>query len=153
LQVHFGYEFGLGCDRLEMLLDGNTKAKSGKSGARPSAPSRTTPGFDTPLYVHGDPRANLLLDIALALEERHHHASDALQVITKHFPSVQTRTNLCEALVVLSQALGLPYQAAGGLLALARSAGCIAHVLEQRAQNSIIRPRGKFVGAPANSPV
>jgi citrate synthase len=153
LQVHFGYEFGLCCDRLETLLDWNPKAaKSGKGGARPSAPTRTTPGFDTPLYVHGDPRANLLLDIALALEERHDHASEALQVITKHFPSVQTRVNLCEALVVLSQALGLPYQAAGGLLALARSAGCIAHVLEQRTQNSIIRPRGKFIGAPANSP-
>ena len=113
---------------------------------------RTTPGFDNPLYFHGDPRANLLLDIALALEERHHHASEALQVITKHFPSVQTRINLCEALVVLSQALGLPYQAAGGLLALSRSAGCVAHVLEQRTQNSIIRPRGKFVGSPATLP-
>ncbi|MBX9773959.1 MAG: MerR family transcriptional regulator [Xanthobacteraceae bacterium] len=151
LQVHFGYEFGLCCDRLETLLDWNPKAaKSGKSGARPAVPRRATPGFDNPLYVHGDPRANLLLDIALELEERHDRASEALQVIAKHFPSVQTRTNLCEALVTLSQALGLPYQAAGGLLALARSAGCIAHVLEQRAQNSIIRPRGKFVGPSAN---
>jgi citrate synthase len=149
LQVHFGYEFGLCCDRLETLLDWNAKAAKSNKGAQPSVPSRTTPGFDNPLYVHGDPRSNLLLDIALGLEERHDRASEALQVITRHFPSVQTRINLCEALVVLSQALGLPYQAAGGLLALARSAGCIAHVLEQRAQNSIIRPRGKFVGSPA----
>jgi citrate synthase len=151
LQVHFGYEFGLCCDRLETLIDWSAKAKPGKGGAQPAVPSRTTPGFDNPLYVHGDPRANLLLDIALALEDRHDQASEALQVITKHFPSVQTRINLCEALVTLSQALGLPYQAAGGLLTLARSAGCIAHVLEQRAQNSIIRPRGKFVG-PNTSP-
>jgi citrate synthase len=149
LQVHFGYEFGLCCDRLETLLDRNSKATSGKEGAQPSVPSRTTPGFDNPLYVHGDPRANLLLDIALGLEERHDQASEALQMIARHFPGVQTRINLCEGLVVLSQALGLPYQAAGGLLTLARSAGCIAHVLEQRAQNSIIRPRGKFVGAQA----
>ena len=116
--------------------------------ARPHAPSRSTPGFDNPLYGHGDPRANFLLELAFELEERTSRASEALQVITTHFPSVQTRINLCEALVVLCRALGLPHQAAGGLLALSRSAGCIAHIFEQRAQNSIIRPRGKFVRPP-----
>jgi citrate synthase len=34
---------------------------------------------------------------------------------------------------------------AGGFLALGRAAGWIAHVLEQRAQGFLIRPRGKFV--------
>jgi citrate synthase len=145
LQVHFGSEFDLCCDHLEPLLDRNLRAKSA-TGARPSALRRTTPGFDNPLYVHGDPRANYLLQLALELDER--RASEALQVIKTHFPSVQTRINLCEALVVLSRTLGMPHQAAGGLLGLSRSAGCIAHVLEQRAQNSIIRPRGKFVGPP-----
>jgi citrate synthase len=56
---------------------------------------------------------------------------------------------LCDALVILGRALGLPRHAAGGLLALGRSAGWIAHVIEQRAQAFIIRPRGKF-GADAD---
>jgi citrate synthase len=142
LQVHFGSEFDLCCDHLGALLDWNAKAAK-SAAARPSFLRRTTPGFDNPLYVHGDPRANYLLELALDLDKR--CASEALQVIKTHFPSVQTRINLCEALVVLSRTLGLPHQAAGGLLGLSRSAGCIAHVLEQRAQNSIIRPRGKFV--------
>jgi citrate synthase len=90
-----------------------------------------------------------LLELALQLADGRGRASEALQVIKTHFPTVQTRINLCEALVALSRALGLPYQAAGGLLALSRSAGCVAHVLEQRAQNSIIRPRGKFVRSPS----
>jgi citrate synthase len=144
LQVHFGSEFDLCCDRLETLLDW---AASG-AGATTSVPRRSTPGFDNPLYVHGDPRANFLLEIALDLEEGRDRALEALQVITTHFPSVQTRINLCEALVVLCRALSLPHQAAGGLLALSRSAGCAAHVFEQRAQNSVIRPRGKFVRSP-----
>jgi citrate synthase len=150
LQVHFGSEFDLCCDRLETFLDRNPGAtKSGAAMARPPAPRRSTPGFDNPLYGHGDPRANFLLELAFELEERPGRASEALQVITTHFPSVQTRINLCEALVVLCRALGLPHQAAGGLLALSRSAGCIAHIFEQRAQNSIIRPRGKFVRSPS----
>ena len=148
LHVHFGSEFDLCCDHLESLLDWNLTAPKSGTCAQPSALRRATPGFDNPLYVHGDPRANYLLKLALELDER--RASEALQVIKTHFPSVQTRINLCEALVVLSRALGLPHQAAGGLLGLSRSAGCIAHVLEQRAQNSIIRPRGKFVRPPVS---
>lgn len=144
-QVHFGSEFGLCCDHLEMLLD--QPAKLAKSAAR-SASRRSTPGFDNPLYLHGDPRANLLLELSLGLDEGRGRAMEALQLVTTHFPTVQARINLCEALVVLSRALGLPYQAAGGLLALSRTAGCVAHVFEQRAQNSVIRPRGKFVTAP-----
>jgi citrate synthase len=146
LQVHFGSEFDLCCDHLEALLDWNSKPAKSATGARPSALRRATPGFDNPLYMQGDPRANYLLRLAWELDER--RASDALQMIKTHFPSVRTRINLCEALVVLSRTLGLSHQAAGGLLALSRSAGCVAHVLEQRAQNSIIRPRGKFVRAP-----
>lgn len=150
LQVHFGSEFDLCCDRLETLLDRSSKASRSVSPvAGPLAPGRSTPGFDNPLYVHGDPRANFLLELAFQLENRPGRASDALQVVTTHFPSVQTRINLCEALVLLCRALDLPHQAAGGLLALARSAGCIAHIFEQRAQNSIIRPRGKFVPSPS----
>ena len=84
----------------------------------------------------------------MGLDEGRSRAMEALQLVTTHFPTVQARINLCEALVVLSRALGLPYQAAGGLLALSRTAGCVAHVFEQRAQNSVIRPRGKFVTAP-----
>src|SRR5262245_3321647 len=49
LQVHFGSEFGLCCDRLEALFDGN--ARSTRSGIvmRSSIARRTTPGFDNPL--------------------------------------------------------------------------------------------------------
>jgi citrate synthase len=152
LQVHFGSEFGLCCDRLEGLFDGNSRAIKSGMPTPSLALGRTTPGFDNPLYAHGDPRASFLLDLARKLKGKSDCASETLKVITTHFPTVNTRTNLCEALVVLSRALGLPHQAAGGLMALSRSAGCVAHILEQRAQNTIIRPRGKFVPLPRIQP-
>jgi citrate synthase len=145
LQVHFGSEFGLCCDRLEALFDPRSRAIKSGPVARSPTSRRSTPGFDNPLYAHGDPRANFLLEVTSKLNDKRECVSKALQVITTHFPTVKSRLNLCEALVVLCRTLGLPNEAAGGLIALARSAGCIAHVLEQRAQNSIIRPRGKFV--------
>jgi citrate synthase len=52
--------------------------------------------------------------------------------------------SLDAALVVLCRALGLTGLVAGGLLAVGRSAGWIAHVMEQSRQDFMIRPRGKF---------
>jgi citrate synthase len=151
LQVHFGSEFGLCCDRLETLLDGNpTTAISEAVG--PVAKQRSTPGFDNRMYFHNDPRADHLMGLALELKGVGGDASRTLQVIEAHFPTIQNRINLCEALVVLCRALELPHQAAGGLMALSRSAGCVAHVFEQRAQSSVIRPRGKFVRPLPNNP-
>ena len=48
-------------------------------------------------------------------------------------------------LVTLTRALDLPNRSAGGLFALGRSAGWVAHVLEQRLAGFLIRPRAKFV--------
>lgn len=151
LQVHFGSEFGLCCDRLEALLDGGVRLPSSRIVEAPAMPRRSTPGFDNPLYINGHPPANFLLGLALELEGQHRRASQSLQPIAKHFPAVQIRINVYEALVILCRSLGLPYQAASGLLALSRSAGCVAHVLDQRAQSSIIRPRGKFVRPTSDS--
>lgn len=154
LQVHFGSEFGLCCDRLETLLDGSSGGNAAgaivHAATSPVAFRRLTPGFDNRLYFQNDPRADFMLELALELKGNSDAVSGPLQVIRTHFPTIQDRINLCEALVVLCRALELPHQAAGGLMALARSAGCVAHVLEQRTQKSIIRPRGKFVRSKDN---
>jgi citrate synthase len=49
-------------------------------------------------------------------------------------------------LVALSAALGLPRGSASALFALGRSAGWIAHALEQRGQGFLLRPRARYVG-------
>jgi hypothetical protein len=49
-------------------------------------------------------------------------------------------------LVVLCMALGLPRRSAVALWSVSRAAGQIAHVLEQRMQGFILRPRAKYSG-------
>jgi citrate synthase len=106
---------------------------------------RATPGFDHPLYSRGDPRAQMMLEFALSIEGCQRRATAALDMLEASLPDVRAKPHLCEALVVLCRALGAGHQAASGLLALGRSAGWIAHVIEQRQQAFLIRPRGKFV--------
>jgi citrate synthase len=50
------------------------------------------------------------------------------------------------ALVAMRRYLGLPRGTAFGLFALARTAGWIAHFLEQRRCAALIRPRASYVG-------
>ena len=49
-------------------------------------------------------------------------------------------------LAAIAAALGVQPAAGSGLFAVARSAGWLAHVLEQRAQDFLLRPRARYVG-------
>ncbi|HTL36489.1 MAG TPA: citrate/2-methylcitrate synthase [Kofleriaceae bacterium] len=51
-------------------------------------------------------------------------------------------------LAALIAALGVQPPAGSGLFALARSAGWLAHVLEQRAAGFLLRPRARYTGVP-----
>ncbi len=151
LDVHFGSQIGLRCDRVETLLDtdaGRTVAnfeallKSGES----------LPGFNHVLYPHGDPRAKLLVDIAQRvgggrpITKQIVRALDELRFRFGAMPAIET------GLVTLCRALDLPAQTAGGLFALARMAGWVAHVIEQRDAGFMIRPRAKFLRASNGQP-
>jgi citrate synthase len=58
------------------------------------------------------------------------------------------RPTLDLGLAAVSRALGLPQGAALGLFALGRSAGWIAHALEARRDDRLVRPRSRYVGPP-----
>lgn len=105
------------------------------------------PGFGHPLYPTGDPRAALLLSaIRRALP---HSPAAAYVPVLRHASRtlVHDHPTIDLALVVLRRALGLPPDAALVLFALGRTAGWIAHALEQYANGHLIRPRATYVGA------
>jgi citrate synthase len=133
LQVHFGSALGLRCDQVERSLSAGTE--------RSNLPARPSRGLDPPFYRDGDPRAEMLLDIAASLRPRPHGRT----------ASAQPAVNLDHALVTICHALGVSGQVAGGLLAFGRTAGWIAHVFEQRAEAFVIRPRAKFIEASSRS--
>jgi citrate synthase len=59
--------------------------------------------------------------------------------------------NVDSAAVALRAALGMPSGAVAGLFAVGRSAGWIAHALEQVATGHLLRPRARYRGPPPPS--
>jgi citrate synthase len=100
-------------------------------------------GFGHPLYSAGDPRAPLLLDLL----PKNKDAAFARDLAVAARAVLGEEPNLDFALVALTRALGLPNGSALTLFAIGRTIGWIAHALEQYAQDSIIRPRARYVGA------
>lgn len=112
------------------------------------ATGQRVPGFDHPLYPKGDPRATMMLEIARDRSD----GDRELRAIFGFLDDIRAGSALLPrqelAIVVLCRALGLPRQAAAALFALGRTAGWVAHVLEQRAAGTLLRPRAQFVGSP-----
>lgn len=96
------------------------------------------PGFGHPLYPQGDPRAAWMLQ-RLPEAARQPALLDAVAAQLGEAPSLDY------ALVALRRHLGLPRGSAFVLFALGRTAGWIAHALEQRGMG-LIRPRAAYTG-------
>ena len=104
------------------------------------------PGFGHALYPSGDPRAKVLLNLlrqtlpksnVLRLADGVQAA--ALDLIGEH-PTIDF------ALVTLARALGLPAGSPLAIFALGRTAGWIAHAIEQYQVDKLIRPRARYIG-------
>lgn len=104
------------------------------------------PGFGHQLYPDGDPRATPLLEQARQLAEssRVPKRARTILAIAEHakYPTVDV------GLAALVAALGAQPSAGTGLFALARSAGWLAHVIEQRGAGFLLRPRARYTGVP-----
>lgn len=103
-----------------------------------------TPGFGHPLYPDGDIRATYLMR---QLQEYHAAAWAPYAALARRAaatPGAQPNSDF--ALAAMELVLGLPDGAALALLAMARTAGWIAHALEQRGDGRMIRPRARYVG-------
>lgn len=104
------------------------------------------PGFGHPLYHDGDPRARLLLDLAATSRPRSPHLDAASELAAAALDLLGERPNLDFGLVTLARTLDLPPGAPLALFAVGRSAGWIAHVLEQYGDSRLIRPRARYTG-------
>lgn len=143
LAVHSGSRIRRACDRVEDLL----LSASGGRGAREDGDELAraigaVPGFHHPLYPAGDPRGRYLVDLARGHAART-RAGALPEEATRAFgerPSVEA------GLVALCSALRLPYRSAGAILAIARCAGWMAHVIEQRLAGVMLRPRARYLG-------
>jgi citrate synthase len=138
-----GARTGIGADLAEDFFHppASTKSVLAKLSDLREAGKRV-PGFNHPLYVAGDPRADYLLARIASMQPPTKRAKLLLEVVeqARHigiFPSLPV------ALVGVQFALNLPARSAGALFLLGRLAGWIAHVQEQRLAGYLLRPRAK----------
>lgn len=109
------------------------------------------PGFGHRLYPDGDPRAAYLLARMSEAFPKSPVLEGAALVVRRMAESSGLAPNLDFALGLLAVLLALPRGSALALFALGRTAGWIAHAIEQYGEGRIIRPRASYIG-PAPSP-
>jgi citrate synthase len=106
------------------------------------------PGFGHALYPEGDPRVPPLLQRALAANPRAPRLRTLQAVAEAVHATGRPRANLDVALAAACAALELPTGMGAALFAVGRSAGWVAHVLEQQQSAAVLRPRARYVGEP-----
>jgi citrate synthase len=143
-----GPRHGGACDRIEALVAETGRPERAAEIVRERfRRGETVPGFGHPLYPDGDPRGRLLLDEARRLSGRPGPALRTLFALVEAMRRAEREAPTVDVgLVALSSALGLPGGTAAGLFAIGRTAGWIAHALEQRSAGFLLRPRARYIG-------
>lgn len=107
------------------------------------------PGFGHMVYRDGDPRADSLFAALLKTGIDDRLATEiprAVKEATGQF------ANTDYSLTVMRRELGMPSGSETTLFAMARTAGWIAHAIEQLESKTLIRPRARYTGpAPVKS--
>jgi citrate synthase len=142
---------------LDMLVDIGSADRAEAWLGRELEQGRRIMGFGHRVYKVRDPRAEVLSAVAedmsrAALEDRRLFdlaravEQTALRVLDAHKPGRNLRTNVEFYTALVLQSLGLPPRSFVALFACGRVAGWCAHVIEQHAEDRLIRPQSEYVG-------
>ncbi len=112
------------------------------------------PGLGHPLYPGEDPRARALFRLLEEVPQARPALHSAHQVITTTARHTELHANVDLALAVLTVSTDMPAEAGETIFAIARTAGWIAHALEEYAEPALrMRPRGQYSGPRAPQPL
>ncbi len=109
------------------------------------------PGLGHFVYQAGDPRAILLLDLVRRAAPDSGRLAVAEAVLAEARRRALPAPNIEFALAVLAAVAGMIPGAGEAVFAIARTAGWLAHALEEYARAMPIRPRGVYTGHAAIS--
>jgi len=107
------------------------------------------PGFGHFVYKDGDPRANLLLHLVAEYAPDSPQLAIARAVTDEARRRALPEPNIEFALAVLVGAAGMIRGAGEAIFATGRTAGWLAHALEEYERNIPIRPRSIYTGPTA----
>ena len=142
---------------LDMLVDVGSADRAEAWVRNELAAGRRIMGFGHRVYKVRDPRADVLskvvdemgaarledrklFDLARAVEQT------ILEVLDEVKPGRNLRTNVEFYTALVLQSLGLKPRSFVALFACGRVAGWCAHVIEQHAEDHLIRPQSEYVG-------
>jgi len=115
-------------------------------------------GFGHRVYRVYDPRAKILKEMCRRMNPTFYELATkveevALSILHEEHPERPQSTNVEFYSAGVLQAIGLPKEYFTPTFATARVAGWSAHVLEQAANNRIIRPQSEYIGPEPRRPV
>ena len=115
-------------------------------------------GFGHRIYRTYDPRAKILKELCARLNPKFYELASkveetALQILHEEHPERPQATNVEFYSAGVLQAIGLPKEYFPPTFAVSRASGWTAHVLEQSANNRLIRPQSEYIGPEPRKPV
>jgi citrate synthase len=142
---------------LDMLLEIRSADRAESWLRNELAAGRRIMGFGHRVYKVRDPRAEVLSRVAESLgsarlENRQLYElareveKIAVRVLEEQKPGRNLQTNVEFFTALVLQALGLEPRTFVAMFACGRAAGWCAHVIEQRAEDHLIRPQSEYIG-------
>jgi citrate synthase len=115
-------------------------------------------GFGHRIYRTYDPRAKILKAMCERLNPKFYELASkveetALMILHEEHPERPQATNVEFYSAGVLQAIGLPKEYFPPTFAVSRVTGWSAHVLEQSANNRLIRPQSEYIGPEPRKPV
>jgi citrate synthase len=137
-----------------MLTDVLERGGAGPVVAGHLRDGRPVPGLGHRLYRAEDPRAGLLLTLLGDVPTAAPALAAARDVITTTARHAELHPNIDLALAVLSVSCAMPAEAGETVFAVARTAGWIAHALEEYDERPLrMRPTGTYDGPRPSQPL
>jgi citrate synthase len=147
---------------LDMLADIGTAENAEDWVRREMAAGRRIMGFGHRIYKVRDPRAEVLARVAEGLAGAVLHdrklfdlarevEKTVQRVLEDVKPGRNLKTNVEFYTALVLQSIGLPPPMFVAMFACGRCAGWCAHVIEQHAEDHLIRPQSEYIGPRAST--
>lgn len=131
---------------LETLLDQVAEGGANRVMRQFKQRGQEVLGFRHALYPKGDPRGASIVNAAMQLEEKFEEFVFVKKLIAAADKAGFGPPAIDTAMLLAAAGLGLPRGSAAAIFGIARTAGLVAHIMEQRMSGFMVRPRARYNG-------